>query len=228
MSLSGEEPKAPMSLSGEEPKAPMRGPEPPRISRRRAALSVVAGLTVVGALVGTLWAWIAPPVHGVIALTRSGERVHVYLGSEAENFFIAAFLMLGLLTVLGVVTAVLVWQWRPHRGPVMALALSVGLSAAAGIATGVGAALVRWHYGVTDIAGAPVTPQHRVDYVTQAPPVFFAHTPLQMAATIVLPAAAAALIYALLAVSTSRDDLGGWPPVEPGLYQPPAPVIAAN
>lgn len=190
-------------------------PAAPLFSRARAALIAVVGLTVAGALIGALWAWMAPAIHGVVALTKAGERVRVFLGNEAENFFIAAALMLGLLTVLSVVSAVLLWQWRVHRGPVLVAALSVGLAAAAAAAAGVGAALVHLRYGVIDIAGAPVTPENRVHYVTQAPPVFFAHTPLQVAATILLPAAAGALVYALIAVSTSRDDLGSWPVVEP-------------
>ena len=64
---------------------------PPRISRRRALLITVAGLTVAGALVGALWAWLAPPIHGVVALTKSGERVKAYLGNESDHFFVAAF-----------------------------------------------------------------------------------------------------------------------------------------
>ena len=36
----------------------------PRISRRRAAVTVAAGLLPAGALVGALWAWLAPPIHG--------------------------------------------------------------------------------------------------------------------------------------------------------------------
>ena len=57
---------------------------PPRISRRRAVAITVAGLTVAGALIGALWAWLAPPIHGVVALTKSGERVKAYLGNEAD------------------------------------------------------------------------------------------------------------------------------------------------
>ena len=45
----------------------------------------------------------APPVHGVIALTKSGERVHAYLGNEADNFFVAAFLLVGIVVALAVV-----------------------------------------------------------------------------------------------------------------------------
>ena len=193
---------------------------PPRISRRRAAATVVVGLAVTGALIGALWAWIAPPIHGVIALTKSGDRVHAALGSETDNFFIAAFLLVGLVVVLAVVTAVLVWQWRPHRGPVMCAALAIGSAAAFGAAAGVGALIVRSRYDVIDIAGAPISPDHRVVYVTEAPPVFFAHTGWLIAASVLFPVALAALVYALIAVSTSRDDLGGWPPEEPVLPPP--------
>src|ERR1700754_3671259 len=104
---------------------------PPRISRRRALLSTVAGLTIAGALIGALWGWLAPPIHGVVALTKSGERVRAYLGNEADHFFLAAFLIVGMLCVVAVVAAVLVWKWRAHRGPVMAGTLAVGAAAAA-------------------------------------------------------------------------------------------------
>jgi hypothetical protein len=50
--------------------------------------------------------------------------------------------------------------------------------------------------------------------------VFFGHSPLQIAASVLLPAAAAALVYALMAVSTQRDDLGAWPPVEQPMMGP--------
>ena len=187
----------------------------PRISRRRAALTVVVALALVGALIGALWAWIAPPIHGVVALTRDGDRVRAYLGNEGDNFFIAAFLIVGMLSVLAVVASVLVWQWRAHRGPLMVAALSLGGAAAGAAATGMGAVLVRWRYGTIDMAAAPISPEHRVHYVTEAPAVFFGHAPLQIATTILFPAAVAALVYALIAVSTSRDDLGGWPVEEP-------------
>ena len=204
----------------------MNNVEPPRISRRRALLITVAGLTVAGALVGALWAWLAPPIHGVVALTKRGERVKAFLGNEADHFFIAAFMIVGMLGALAVVAAVLMWQWRAHRGPAMVAALAIGAAAAAGAAAGVGAVLVHWRYGAIDLAAAPVSPEHRVHYVIEAPAVFFGHSPLQIAATILLPAAAAALVYALMAVSTQRDDLGAWPPVEEPVIAPP--VTAEN
>jgi hypothetical protein len=193
---------------------------PPHISRRRAAVIVVFGLALAGALAGALWAWVAPPIQGVVALTRDGERIRAYLGNEADHFFISAFLVVGMLGVLAVVAAVLVWQWRAHRGPVMVGALTIGLAAAAGVAAGVGALLVHWRYGTIDVAGAPISPEHRVHYVVEAPAVFFGHSPLQIATTVLFPVAIAALVYALLAVSTARDDLGAWPPVEEPVLGP--------
>lgn len=205
----------------------MNDVEPPRLSKRRAVLSTVVGLTVAGALVGTLWAWLAPPIHGVVALTKRGERIKAFLGNEGDHFFIAAFLIVGMLSALGVVAAVLLWQWRAHRGPAMVAALAIGATTAAAAAAGVGAALVRWRYGAIDMAGAPVSPEHRVHYVVEAPAVFFGHSALQIAATLLFPAAAAALVYALLAVSTQRDDLGGWPPVEEPVVGPPVTAESA-
>ena len=134
--------------------------------------------------------------------------------------------MLGMLTVLAVVAAVLVWQWRAHRGPTMVGALTVGMAVGGLAAAGVGTALARMRYGIIDFDTALVTPEHRVHYFTQAPSVFFGPTPVQMAVGVLVPAAAAALVYALLAVSTVRDDLGAYPPEGPlGL---PAPLFTVD
>ena len=188
---------------------------------------MVAGLAVAGAAVGTLWAWLAPPIHGVVALTRDGERIRAYRGNEADHFFISAFLVVGMLGVMAVVAAVLTWQWRAHRGPVMVLALTIGAAAAAGAAAGVGATLVHWRYGTIDVTAAPISPDHRVHYVVDAPAVFFGHSPLQIAATVLFPVAIAALVYALMAVSTARDDLGAWPPVDEPVLGPPVTAESA-
>ena len=178
---------------------------------RRAALTVVIGLTLTGAVVGGVWSVLAPPAHGVSALTRSGQRVQTYLGSESDHLFVAAALLIGLLTSVAIIAAVLVWQWRAHRGPLMSTALWVGLVAAAAAAAGVGAALVHWHYGAVPFDTAPVTAENRIFYYSEAPPVFFARGPLQIATTLLFPAAVAALTYALMAVATPRDDLGATP-----------------
>ncbi len=183
----------------------------PRPARRRALAAVVAGLLVIGVLIGGMWAIIAPPIHAVVALTHSGERVRDYLGDEADNFFVAAAMMLGLLTLLAVVAAVLVWQWRVHRGPGMVLGLSIGVIGADAAAAAAGALLVRLRYGIVDIDRAPVTHKDPFHYFVEAPPVLFGHTALQVACTVLLPAAVAALVYALLAAASPRDDLGSYP-----------------
>jgi Protein of unknown function (DUF2567) len=189
-------------------------PRAPRTSRRRAFFAIAAGLLIAGALVGGLWAWIAPPIHGVVALTHDGERLHNYLGDESDHFFVAAFLMLGLLNVVAAVAAVLAWQWRAHRGPAMVAGLCASVVIAAAAAVGVGVLLVHLRYGAVDFAAAPVSHDHPVHYFTEAPPVFFGRTPWQIACTLLLPAATAALAYAVPVAATARDDLGGYPFVD--------------
>jgi hypothetical protein len=190
---------------------PVQSVDAPRTSRRWAIVAVAAGLLLVGGLTGGLWAWIAPPIHGAVALTHDGDRLHDYLGDESDHFVVAAFLMLGLLNVVAAVASVLAWQWRGHRGPGMVAGLCVGAVMAAAAAAGMGALLVRLRYGAVNIATAPVTEKNPVYYFTEAPPVFFGHAPLQIACTLLLPAATAALVYAVPVAAVVRDDLGGYP-----------------
>jgi hypothetical protein len=183
---------------------------------------VVLSLALVGVLIGGLWAWIAPPIHAVVALARTGDRVHDYLGTESQHFFVAPTLLIGLLTVVAVVTSVLLWQWREQRGPVIVVALFVGLLTAAALAAAVGAVLVRMRHGDLNFDAIPLSPEHRVAYVVQAPPVFYARKPLQVAATLLWPSATACFVYAVFAAASSRDDLGGLPEaVGPRAYAAP-------
>jgi hypothetical protein len=203
------------------------GEAPPRTSLARAVVTVVIALAVTGAVAGALWAWLAPSIHGVVVLAKGGDRVHAYLGDESDKFFFTPFLVVGMVSVVAVVAAVLVWQWRAHRGPVMVAALAVGAAAASGVAAGVGAVLMHARYGTVDIAAAPISPEHRVHYVVEAPPVFFSHSPLVAVVTIIIPAGVAALVYALIAMATARDDLGAWPPIEEPVSGPPVTVESA-
>lgn len=189
--------------------------EQPRRTRRAAALTVGAGLTACGAVIGAVWVVIAPPIHTITALTKSGERVDGFLGKEADNLFVAAAMMIGLLTMLAIISAVLVWQWRAHRGPALAAALWIGLIGAGALSCGTGAALAHWRYGTADHKGVVLFPESRVHYFTEAPPVFLGHNVFQIAVTLLLPAAIGALVYALMTVATPSDDLDAWPPQDP-------------
>jgi hypothetical protein len=206
------EPAQPPGLSQlPELSGPFEPVSTPGTSPARAILVVTAGFAAAGVLIGAWWAWIAPSISAVVALTRAGDRVHDYLGNESQDFFVAPSMMLGLLSVLAVVGSVVVWQWRDQRGPGMVVALSIGSVAAAAVAAAVGVLLVRLRYGALNFDAIPLSSDHRIAYVIQAPPVFFAQAPLHVAATLIWPAATAALVYAVLAGANARDDLGGRP-----------------
>jgi uncharacterized protein DUF2567 len=204
-----------------------RPADAPRTSRRRAVVTIAAGMLLAGVLVGGLWAWIAPPIHGVVALTHDNLRLHDYLGAEFDHFFTAAFLMLGLLNAVAAVAAVAAWQWRAHRGPEMVAGLCAGAVIAAGAAVGVGSLLVHLRYGTVDFAAVPLSHDHPVSYFTEAPPVFFGRTGWQIACTLLVPASTAALVYAIPVAATARDDLGGYPAVN-SPYQRPASTSTAT
>jgi Protein of unknown function (DUF2567) len=172
---------------------------------------VPAGMALGGVAAGAVWAWLAPASHSAVVVTKSGKRLHEYLGNEADHYFDAAVMMVGLLVGLSVVSAVLVWQWRQRRGPAMVIGLTAGGVALAAAATGTGAGLVRLRYGHTDIGAVPA--DHKLHYITEAPGVFLGHTPLQVLTVLLLPAAAAALTYGMMAAASAHDDLGVEPSV---------------
>jgi uncharacterized protein DUF2567 len=172
---------------------------------------VPAGMALAGVAAGAVWAWLAPASHSAVVVTKSGKRLHEYLGNEADHYFDSAVMMVGLLVGLAVVSAVLVWQWRQRRGPAMVIGLTAGGVALAATATGTGAGLVRLRYGHTDIGA--VVADHKLHYITEAPAVFLGHTPLQVLTVLLLPAAAAALTYGMMAAASAHDDLGVTPSV---------------
>jgi hypothetical protein len=163
-------------------------------------------MAAAGVAIGALWTWLAPSIHGLVVVTKSDRRVHEYLGNEADHYFDSAVIMAGLLVGLGVVSAVLVWQWRQRRGPAMVIGLTVGGVAAAAAAVGTGTGLARLRYAHTDIEGVPA--DHKVHYITEAPSAFLGNGPLHVLMVLILPAAAAAITYAMMAAASAHDDLG--------------------
>lgn len=225
-----EEPLVPMSAS-EEPLVVVNQPGAPRFSHARAAVVVFGALAAAGVLVGALWSVIAPGVHGAIADTRDNGRVFVHLGNQADNFFIGTTMLMGMAAVVAVIASAAAWQWRAHRGPIMAGALTLGALACSAVAAGVGAVLVRLRYGALDIAGAQLDEGHRIKYVVQAPAVFYGHTEAQIAVSLALAPCLAAMVYMFCVVACARDDLDAWPPAPTPVYRAPVaapPVEGAN
>jgi hypothetical protein len=109
-----------------------------------------------------------------------------------------------------VVAAVLVWQWRPHRGPVMVRALAIGRRRRRA-RRGVGALIVRSRYGRHRHRRCAGLDRASRVIRDEAPAVFFAHHRCRSRHRC-CSRCVAALVYALMAVSTQRDDLGAWPP----------------
>ncbi len=95
----------------------------------------------------------------------------------------------------------------------MVVALCAGMVIAAAAAIGVGILIAHLRYGTVNFDAIPLN-RDQLHYFTEAPPVFFGPSQLQIACTLLLPAATAALVYAVPVAATARDDLGGHPPVE--------------
>ncbi|WP_306359442.1 DUF2567 domain-containing protein [Nocardia sp. CC227C] len=89
---------------------------------RRAAALVVAGVTVVSAVAGVAWAFLAPAERLVVV---EPDRGSVLTGESAHQFdALAVFVLAGM--VIGVLTAAAVWRWRRVRGPILLGGLVVG------------------------------------------------------------------------------------------------------
>ena len=100
---------------------------------RRAAL-IVAGATVLGgAVVGVLWALIAP-VRPVVQV--GGDAAP--LDGEGVGGFDATALLVLLVLALGVLAGGLAWRWREHRGPAVLVAVVVGALLGTTVAVAVG------------------------------------------------------------------------------------------
>lgn len=174
----------------------------------RAAAVVFAVLSVVSALAGVLWAFLAPveqllvvePDRGA-ALT--GESVHRFDG-------VAIFVLFGVVTA--VLSAAAAWRWRRVRGPVLLLGLLAG--------SALGALLMKWvgEAVAEQLHTRPADPAvHSI--------VEFAPTVEGWPALIVQPLVAVLVVLILAALSTS-DDLGSGQLLPFG-GQPPTPNILA-
>ncbi|MDP9117368.1 MAG: DUF2567 domain-containing protein [Actinomycetota bacterium] len=152
---------------------------------------IVAVMIVVGAVLGALWQWWAPP--GPLGLVIAP---HTIQPDETESFVAGdgRFAIIGAAT--GLVAGIWVWRITRWRGPVSAFALAIGGVAGAVVTERVGHALA----GGRD-AGAVNTVISHISLT------------VHMGGLRLVEAAAALLTYGLLVAFAPADDLGrGQPP----------------
>ena len=119
--------------------------EPPRglLSRpelladlRPTALTGVI-VVVAGAVLGLLWALVAPGQATVTTATGASSA----LAAESDHIFDATAIFFLLATAYGVVVGVLAWRRRTRRGPVTLLGVAIATTAGAWVAAFVGTRL---------------------------------------------------------------------------------------
>ncbi|MBL1077879.1 DUF2567 domain-containing protein [Nocardia sp. 2] len=176
----------------------------------RAAAVVFAAVGFVSALVGVVWAFLAPVER---LLVVDPERGTALTGESAHRFDAAAvFVLLGVVTA--VLTTAAAWRWKRARGPIMLLAVLLGSLVGAFLMRAVGEAVAE------QLHPRPVTPAvHSI--------IEFAPTVEGWPFLIAQPLVAVLVVLFLAALSTS-DDLGtgeylpfGRLRPEPVVYAPP-------
>ncbi len=146
---------------------------------------VVAALTLLGVVLGLVWAWWSPAVP-------AGENVKGGLIRAESEAFVAADGRFAVICILvGTLAGVGAWFLRSARGTVMALALAVG-----GLAGALLTALIGYLVG----GGTTDAPRDQViPHLTLV---------LQMRGLVLLEAIAAVLVYSVIVAFAARDDLG--------------------
>ena len=152
----------------------------------RAALLIVVAMAAAGLLLGLIWAWWSPGSRPGYLLARN-----VVVPDDSEAFIGGDGRFAVLTVAIGVLAPFVVWFGRIARGPLAALALTLG-----GLA---GAALSEWTGNL--IAGG--TTHGQVDTVLPKLPLTLHMHGLRFA-----EAAAAVLVYGLCVSFAVADDLG--------------------
>lgn len=154
---------------------------------RRQLIWLLAGLLLAGVLIGVIWGLWAPRdqirvVDGGYALLNLNEEARV--GGDV--------VLLLMLTAAAVLASVGSWIAGPRRGLVTLVTLAVGLFAAGFVAWGVGVL----------VSPAPTSAE-----LAKVGTVIFVQQHLHSVATLMVPAAIAALLYLLISLFSGYDDL---------------------
>lgn len=189
-----------------------RGPSPAVLADLRAGAVVAAGLTVLGAALGLVWALWSPP--GPAAEVFGGGS---FQPDETESFVAGDGRFLVIAAAVGLAAALAAWLSRRNRGPLLLTGLAVGgvlgslLMELVGHLTGGGSATGP-HYRFSDGSVHEITKRLPLSLHTQG--------------LVFVEAAVAALVYGILVAFTARDDLGRDDPVRAALL--PASVAAGD
>ncbi|MBY6681623.1 DUF2567 domain-containing protein [Rhodococcus sp. BP-316] len=163
---------------------------PSRGAFTRRSIRIVLATAVVGAVLGILWALLAPVEH----VAAVGDGRAIVLTGESDHRFDALALFLCVTAAAGVLTTVAVWARVAERGPRLVLDIVVASALASAAAIGAGLAVGAVRYPSADGA-------LRGDVVALAPGVS------TWLALLAQPLAAAVTLVLVTALSPS-DDLG--------------------
>lgn len=166
------------------------------VRRLRPVIALFAGLMIIGAILGAVWAAWSPSTPAAI-LGAAGTTA-----DETENFAAADGRFALLTAIVGIAAGVGAWYLRPHRGAIVAFALGAG-GVAGSLLTDATGRLIRGD-GPKYACGSEQTPLHCT-----------AHLPLwvQMHGLLFLEAALAVLVYSMFVAFAADDDLGRPDPI---------------
>lgn len=155
------------------------------------AVSVVSFVALLGIPLGWLWSLLAPPQRMRV---MGGEAGQLPLQLESWHRFdaLAVFLLLGLAA--GIAVGLVAWLLRERRGPVVLVAAALGSVVSAWLAMQMGLSFAGGRYAITE------SPQ--VGDVIEVAPV------LETGWLVLAQPLTTALVYGMLAIWNSRDDLG--------------------
>lgn len=108
-----------------------------------AALRAGLAVLVISAVVGALWAVLAPPEHWVVVDPQHRST----LPGESTHRFDAVALFLGCAAATGLLSALAVWRLqRWARGPILVGGLLLGSLLGAGVMVAVGEQVAQWRF----------------------------------------------------------------------------------
>lgn len=117
-----------------------------RPGRLRTAFKIAAGTAAVSALVGAVWAFLAPPERLLVVSEGRGAP----LTGESLHQFDAVAIFLWLALIVGILSAVLAWLARSSRGLYAFVGLFVGSVVGAGLMALAGAGVARLRFPAFD------------------------------------------------------------------------------